>query len=391
MEAYAYVAQTIEGQERKGQIWASSVDEVAIRLRHEKLYIVSITAVKKHRPKKWKHKDIIEFSYQMGLLIESGIPLRRIMELVSKRQSPRIPYQSICADVQQGKSLSQSLTNCGFPQIGIALLRAGEVAGTLGVSFQLIKSYYEKEQQHHQKIMSAISYPIFLLSLMVVFFFVAVLFILPSFKKVFITMKIELPLMTRILFSLGDLITNHSYTCVTICIVLVATMVIGYRLPTVKHRIHKRLWSQSKQWLWLSCMYYTGILRVWALLLESGISLLEALPLTEPLWQNLYGRERAQQISIALRQGQTFHTSLQDCDVGNEFIWDMVSIGEESGELVSMLSHCSHYYEAMLARYISNLERLLEPILLSVMGIGVGILVVSVMYPMFTSISAISK
>ena len=82
-----------------------------------------------------------------------------------------------------------------------------------------------------------------------------------------------------------------------------------------------------------------------------------------------------------LLTGHSFEESLRNGHIGNDFIWQMVSIGKKAVELVKMLNHCGHYYESILSKYIARLERLLEPVLLTVMGIGVAVLVVSVMYP----------
>ena len=90
-----------------------------------------------------------------------------------------------------------------------------------------------------------------------------------------------------------------------------------------------------------------------------------------------------------LCKGHSFCESLKSSSVGNPFIWQMVAVGEESGELVAMLNHCSHYYESLLTQYIARMERLMEPILLTIMGVGIAILVISVMYPLFTSISSL--
>ena len=92
-----------------------------------------------------------------------------------------------------------------------------------------------------------------------------------------------------------------------------------------------------------------------------------------------------------LLSGHSFEESLRSGQIGNSFIWQMISIGEESGELVKMLNHCGYYYESILSKYIARLERLLEPILLTIMGIGVAVLVVSVMYPLFTSIANLGR
>ena len=137
-------------------------------------------------------------------------------------------------------------------------------------------------------------------------------------------------------------------------------------------------------------MYYTSMLKIWALLLEAGLSIIQTVEITQPLWPNLYGRECSEYVKKELLSGHSLYESLEAAHIGNTFIWQMVSIGEESGELVTMLNHCGRYYELILSKYIGRLERLLEPILLTVMGIGVAVLVVSVMYPLFTSISSLS-
>lgn len=129
------------------------------------------------------------------------------------------------------------------------------------------------------------------------------------------------------------------------------------------------------------------MLKVWALLLDSGISIIHTMNITRPLWGNMYGAECSEKVEAKLLSGHSFEESLRTENIGNPFIWQMISIGEESGELVKMLHHCGHYYESILSKYIARLERLLEPILLTLMGIGVAVLVVSVMYPLFTSIA----
>ena len=112
--------------------------------------------------------------------------------------------------------------------------------------------------------------------------------------------------------------------------------------------------------------------------------------LTKQVWRNDWGKIGTEQVIEKLQGGYSFQESLKSSSIGNSFIWQLVTVGEESGELVAMLEHCYEYYDSTLNQYIARLERLMEPILLSIMGIGIGILVVSVMYPLFTSLSSLS-
>ena len=367
-------------------MWGDSEQEIATRLKRDgyKIYRISLQVEKKKH--KWNHAMVVDVTYQLGLLIESGVPLRRALQLLCQGKRSLL-YTALYESIERGQTLSQALRSEGCPAIALALLESGEVAGTLGESLQYISRHYDWERQLRQKVMSAISYPIFLLLMMNVFFLVTILFIIPSFEKVFTTMHITLPLMTRALFALGQGLKEHPLMVIGIHSVVIGSIVFAYKQHSMKCKVHRWLWQLAHRYQWSTCVYYTSMLKVWALLLDSGISIIHTMNITRPLWGNLYGTKCSEQVEAKLLTGHSFEESLRNGHIGNDFIWQMVSIGEESGELVKMLDHCGHYYESILSKYIARLERLLEPVLLTVMGIGVAVLVVSVMYPLFTSIA----
>ena len=386
MEAYEYVVKDENNETIKGLIWADSEQEVGTRLKRDGYKIYKITLQVNKKKHKWNHTMVVDVTYQLGLLIESGVPLRRALQLLCHGKRGLL-YTALYESIERGQTLSQALRSEGCPAIALALLESGEAAGTLGESLQYISRHYDWERQVRQKVISAISYPLFLLVLMNIFFLVTILFIIPSFEKVFTTMHITLPVMTRVLFALGQGLKNHPIVVVILhCVGLVA-MVFAYHQHSIKRKVHRWLWQLAHQYQWMTCIYYTSMLKVWALLLDSGISIINTMNITRPLWGNMYGAECSEKVEAKLLSGHSFEESLRTENIGNSFIWQMISIGEESGELVKMLEHCGHYYESILSKYIARLERLLEPILLTLMGIGVAVLVVSVMYPLFTSIA----
>ena len=386
MEAYEYVVKDKNNETIKGLIWADSEQEVGTRLKREGYKIYKITLQVDKKKHKWNHTMVVDVTYQLGLLIESGVPLRRALQLLCQGKRGLL-YTALYESIERGQTLSQALRSEGCPAIALALLESGEAAGTLGESLQYISRHYDWERQVRQKVISAISYPLFLLVLMDIFFLVTILFIIPSFEKVFTTMHITLPVMTRALFALGQGLKNHPIVVVILHCVVLGAMVFAYRQQSIKRKVHRWLWQLAHQYRWMTCIYYTSMLKVWALLLDSGISIIHTMNITRPLWGNIYGAECSEKVEEKLLSGYSFEESLRTENIGNSFIWQMISIGEESGELVKMLEHCGHYYESILSKYIARLERLLEPILLTLMGIGVAVLVVSVMYPLFTSIA----
>lgn len=386
MEAYEYVVKDKNNETIKGLIWADSEQEVGTRLKRDGYKIYKITLQVNKKKHKWNHAMVVDVTYQLGLLIESGVPLRRALQLLCQGKRGLL-YTALYESIERGQTLSQALRSEGCPAIALALLESGEAAGTLGENLQYISRHYDWERQVRQKVISAISYPLFLLVLMNIFFLVTILFIVPSFEKVFTTMHITLPVMTRALFALGQGLKNHPIVVVILHCVGLGAMIFAYHQQSIKRKVHRWLWQLAHRYQWMTCIYYTSMLKVWALLLDSGISIIHTMNITRPLWGNIYGAECSEKVEAKLLSGHSFEESLRTENIGNSFIWQMISIGEESGELVKMLEHCGHYYESILSKYIARLERLLEPILLTLMGIGVAVLVVSVMYPLFTSIA----
>ena len=386
MEAYEYVVKDKNNETIKGLIWADSEQEVGTRLKRDGYKIYKITLQVNKKKHKWNHAMVVDVTYQLGLLIESGVPLRRALQLLCQGKRGLL-YTALYESIERGQTLSQALRSEGCPAIALALLESGEAAGTLGESLQYISRHYDWERQVRQKVISAISYPLFLLVLMNIFFLVTILFIVPSFEKVFTTMHITLPVMTRALFALGQGLKNHPMVVVILHCVGLGAMIFAYHQQSIKRKVHRWLWQLAHRYQWMTCIYYTSMLKVWALLLDSGISIIHTMNITRPLWGNIYGAECSEKVEAKLLSGHSFEESLRTENIGNSFIWQMISIGEESGELVKMLEHCGHYDESILSKYIARLERLLEPILLTLMGIGVAVLVVSVMYPLFTSIA----
>ena len=386
MEAYEYVVKDKNNETIKGLIWADSEQEVGTRLKRDGYKIYKITLQVNKKKHKWNHTMVVDVTYQLGLLIESGVPLRRALQLLCQGKRGLL-YTALYESIERGQTLSQALRSESCPAIALALLESGEAAGTLGESLQYISRHYDWERQLRQKVISAISYPLFLLVLMNIFFLVTILFIIPSFEKVFTTMHITLPVMTRSLFALGQGLKNHPIVVVILHCVGLGAMIFAYHQQSIKRKVHRWLWQLAHRYQWMTCIYYTSMLKVWALLLDSGISIIHTMNITRPLWGNIYGAECSEKVEAKLLSGHSFEESLRTENIGNSFIWQMISIGEESGELVKMLEHCGHYYESILSKYIARLERLLEPILLTLMGIGVAVLVVSVMYPLFTSIA----
>ncbi|WP_295789569.1 type II secretion system F family protein [uncultured Veillonella sp.] len=391
MKQFTYVVYDEKGGMQEDSLWAESVEEVKLKLVYRGWKIIRIESAKQsnHKRRHWSYKDVVEFSYRMNLLLEAGISIRRVMQFLSTRPSKHIPYALINESIQQGHQLSVVLEGTGFPLIGQALICAGEAAGTVGQSFKQVKSYYEKQLAWRRQLWGAATYPLFLFALMMVFLAVAIGFIIPSFKKVLLSMNVPLPWITKVLFQLGDFISAHLLLCLLgpLLVLLLSSMI--FRRPAMKSRLAKMFWQWGAHHEWFDAFFLARMTEIWAILLESGVSMTELLRLSENLWGNSYATSLQKKVAQQVKEGASFSNALKLVGLGNEFLWELLLMGEESGSMVDMLLHCSQYYEQITKRYMHKAQQLMEPLMISLMGIGVAILVLAVMLPMFNSVTAI--
>ena len=226
---------------------------------------------------------------------------------------------------------------------------------------------------------------------MIIFTGVAVGFILPAFRNVFASMQVHLPLLTRLLFAFGDWWRVYWWWALMLAAALGGLLIMAYRKPTMKLRLHQWWWQHIVCYERCHAFYLARLCRVWSMLLDSGLSITDVMALTANLWNNRYATACQQQAIQAIQSGRGISTSLKESGLGSPLLWEMIAIGEETGEMVAMMSHCATYYQRIVTQVTASLERLMEPLMVTFMGIGVAILVIAVMLPMFQAVTMIHQ
>ena len=384
MSWYTYEGFSTDKKIVSGKVWGDSEEEVQAKLAYQYITPIHLECmVVKKKKKQWKTAHMIHFAYRLHMLLGAGISLRKALDMMVNTKGSTIPYEDIREDVGRGMALSKSLTKYQCPVIVTTILEAGEASGTLVESLGMIQSMYEEEYRLRQQLVSAITYPSFLIVLMMVFVGVAVGFILPQFKSVFESMQIELPPLTAALFAGGTWLQQKGLLALEI------GLWKSYQRDAVKFSVHRKVWLCMARREWLMAYTMVRMCQIWKLLLQSGIPLLQMLDMTESLWGNRWASTLQQEVKTRIAQGHGFTDSLEQVQLGTSFVWDLLRIGEETGDLESMLNQGHVYYKGILEQTVKRGEQLLEPIMLSIMGSMIALLVVAVMLPMFNSISAI--
>lgn len=393
MYKFIYKAKRKDGQYVQDVIWSESMEEARLRLSHQDLLLFSLREIKEDKPfwkgKLWTKKKIIFFSFQMGTLLEAGLSLLHIMKLL-QRGKGHLPCDQISEAIERGIPLHAVLRDTGFPPLGCALIEAGEMSGTLGQSFLFVKGLYEREKKQLDKWKQLMIYPIFICLVMTIFFLGAIFFILPTFKEVFSSMNVPLPATTAALLKLGEYIKSHPLHIFLTLIVFLILIRFLCTQKAIVDAVHAYMWNAWGSTNWYGGFQYSRVFHVLQLLIQSGLTLTEALALTEPLWTNRKAQECLKSTITFLEEGKSFKEALEESCIGTPFIYELVGAGEDAGELEEMIGQCANYYEGQVIRTIEKVERLIEPLLMTIMGIVVGALVVSVMVPLFKAINSIS-
>lgn len=394
MKQFKYRAKSLDKGYEEGHIWAETKEEAKLRLHHQRYFILSVEEVRRHswlwERKKWSTKSIIHFSFQMGMLLEAGISIRTILDVLDSRTC-KFPIREMKENLDGGAAVYEMLEQSSFPALGCTLIRAGEASGTLGNSFLAVKSHYEKLEEEKERWLQVLAYPAFVLVMMIAFFLGAVLFILPNFQTIFQALGAELPYTTKLLFRVGDLLREYWFVVLMLPVLLVAILFQAVESRKFRYVLDQYCWHSMGRTAWYGGAQYSRLFRVLGILLGAGIGLFDAITLVTPLCHNLYVREQWEQILLDLQGGKSMSISLRERGLATPIVYELVQAGELSGELDHMLGECGKYYEKEVEKSIQLISRWMEPVMMTVLGIGVGTLVLSVMIPLFQSVNQLGN
>lgn len=398
---FTYKAKTNTGTLTEGKVEASSEESAVIILQNKGLVIFSLLPVKKDlfsadlnqmlaRP---NLKDVVIFTRQLSTLIDADIPLaeglRTLTQQMDKPSLKKI-IGAISESVEGGSSLSTALA--AFPKLFssfyIKLVQSGEVSGKLHTSLQYLADYLERSQAINSKIKGALSYPAFVLFSLTVVAIIMVTYVLPQLLSIFKEAGAnDLPFTTKILIWVTDFV--HSYSYVLLGIIVAATAGLWQYVKTPAGRLKYDAFKIKIPSLGMVIrnLYLARIGESLATLVAAGISILDALKITADLVGNQIYRNILLEAEESIRGGGSISEIMSRHPEVPPLFASMVAIGEKTGKLDFMLSHISKFYKSESDGAIDNISQLIEPILVLLLGIGVAILVSSILLPIYSLVS----
>jgi type IV pilus assembly protein PilC len=386
---FAWEGKDKTGKLLRGEMRAGGEALVQATLRRQGVLVTKVKKQSFKRGGKITEKDITLFTRQLATMMKAGVPLLQAFDIVGKGAANQAVAKllfDIKADVETGSSLNQAFRKFPlyFDALFCNLVSAGEAAGILDSLLDRLATYKEKILAIKSKIKSALFYPVAVIVVAIVITAVIMIFVIPSFKNVFKSFGADLPAPTLIVIAMSDFMVAHWY---------IIFGILGGGLYGFFY-----LWRRSEKMqivmdrLLLRLPIFGDIIRKatmarWARTLSTmfaaGVPLVEALDSVGGASGNYVYKMATKQIQSEVSTGTNLTVAMQNANVFPNMVIQMVSIGEESGQLDAMLSKVADFFEAEVDDAVEAMSSLMEPMIMVVLGTLIGGMVVAMYLPIF--------
>ncbi len=342
-----------------------------------------------------KTNDMVVFTRQLSTMISSGIPLVEALEILAEQTNNfgfRLLLQDIVTEVRSGKDLSQAMGKYPrvFPKIYVNMIRAGEASGQLDIVLLRLAEYQEASARLKAEIKSAMTYPVISLVMVLGITLFLLVFIIPKFEEMFNSMDVELPGVTTALLATSLVLKENFLIWSLVCVAL------GVGIWSYFKTSHG---AYLKDWMLLRMPIFGPLFlkvalsrfsRTFGTLIQSGVPILGALEIVSETTGNKLLSNAIDNASDSVRQGDTLGEPLARSRVFPLMVTRMISIGEKSGALESLLGKIADFYDQQVKTTVESLTSLIEPLLIGVMGFLVGGMVMAIFLPIFKMVGSLS-
>lgn len=394
MPFYRYVAKNQYGESIKGKVEARNIKQAATELAIRQLLVIDIHpltedsfASVKNAFFGVKFADVVNFTRQLSTMISAGLPLANALSILvqqSKSEMSRL-VANILQDIEGGATFTKALEKhpAIFSSIYIQLVHAGEVGGVLDDILNRLAGNMEKTKEFRGKTKGAMIYPIIVLIAMAVVAAVMMIFVIPKLSDMYKDFGAEMPLPTLVLIAMSNFMVNFWW----LLLLIIAGGFIAFRqwLKTHAGRVTFDRFLLKLPILGdlLKKITLTEFSRTLSLLLGAGISLLQALEIVTQGVNNLIYKEALQDVYKQVEKGVPISKALAKYEDFPPILHQMMSVGEETGKLDEVLGKLANYFEQESEQAVKNLTAAIEPLIMIVLGIGVGAMVIAVIMPIY--------
>ena len=403
MPKFNWEARTRTGGTQKGVIEAATVDVVEAQLKRYGFSNIAIKAESKGigfklpsfgGGKKIDEKDLVVFTRQFSTMIDSGLPLVQCLEILASQQENKV-FQEILykvkESVESGSTFADALGKHprAFDQLFVNLVAAGEVGGILDTILTRLAAYIEKSMKLKKQIKGAMVYPITIMSIAVVVVGVILVFVIPTFAKMFVEFGGELPAPTRFVIALSNFLVKYIVVIIGGFYATVWAIKKYYATPAGQKVIDRMALKAPIVGPLIRKVSVAKFTRTLGTMVSSGVPIMDGLEIVAKTAGNKIVEEAIYSVRQAISEGKTMAEPLAACGVFPPMVVQMISVGEATGAMDAMLNKIADFYDDEVDDAVGAMTAMMEPLLMVFLGTAVGGLVVAMYLPIFKLAGAV--
>lgn len=395
MPTFDYSAYNTAGKLVNGVISADSERQARRQLKDKKLLPSTLDEVSKKasgkssrrgREAKVDNLDLSLLLHQQAILIQSGLPLEESLRMTieqAETDKQRRLVESWRSEITEGRSFSEALRRSPYkiPESIVAGVGVGEETGHLYKILLRLSEELETSAENRKTVTRALIYPVTLISVSIIMVSIMMVWVVPKITAVFASSNRDLPWITEVVVAISNFTQNYGLFIVGFVMLAILVFNQAMKRPELKLRWHSMILSTPGMGRWVRMADISDWSRNLGVLLSSGVPALAALKISSAVVSNLALQSRFDRITEAMRQGTSLHKALEDNLEGSGFLVHMVGSGEASSELDKMLLRVAEYYSARLNNAVEVFLKLLNPILILIMGAMILGIVAAIMLP----------
>ena len=401
MAKYDWEARSKAGSAQKGVMEAASAAQVEVQLKRYGFSGISVKEQGKGLQfkfgkgvKKIETKDLVVFTRQFATMIDSGLPLVQCLDILSGQQENKTFREilvKVKESVESGSTFADALSRhpSAFDQLYVNLVAAGEVGGILDTILARLAAYIEKAMKLKKQVKGAMVYPITIMSIAVVVIGVILVFVIPTFSKMFADFGGELPAPTRIVIALSDFLTKYILVLIAAAFGIKAAIGKYYGTPNGRKTIDRLALKApivGPLIRKVSVAKFTGTLGT---MISSGVPIMDGLEIVAKTAGNKVVEEAIYKVRQSISEGKTIAEPLAECGVFPPMVVQMISVGEATGAMDTMLNKIADFYDDEVDDAVGAMTSMMEPLLMVFLGTTVGGLVVAMYLPIFKLAGAV--
>ena len=403
MTLYKYKAKNKEGEVYERTLETKNRFDLYAVIREEGGSVVSIREVRNFAAfislgnifSSIKTHQKITFAKNLGLMMKAGLPMIRAFSVMGK-QSKSKTFKKLLSnlemDISHGKTLSESLGKRPevFSRLFVSMIKAGEESGNVSGSLGIVSSQMEKSYLLTKKVRGALIYPTVIILVMIVIAILLLIFMVPTLTATFEGLGVELPLSTRILIDSSNFLVGHTLAVLVGVMLSVFSAVLFLRTRMGRHLVDNVSIRIPVIGGMIKEFESARTTRTLSSLLSSGVEIIVALDVTIDVLQNHLYKDVLRQVRMAVEKGEPMSAVF----IGHDYLYpvfvgEMVSVGEEIGKISDMLMSVANYYEEEVDQKTKDLSTIIEPVLMIIIGIVVGIFAISMLAPTYSLVDYI--